>query len=90
MRILEDQPSEPIKMEKADMVDLIVELPFEEQIKTSGSADEPDRKRVNFVLASQARLESEAKLNNLSPIKLEPIKSELIKSEIVTKHIVTA
>ena len=42
VRVRKDPPSEPIKMEKAEMSDPDEELPYDmEQIKTSGSADEP-------------------------------------------------
>ena len=49
-----------MKEEKAETSDQDEELSFNmDQIKTTGMAEEPDRKRVNFV---PARLEPEAKL----------------------------
>ena len=52
--------------EKPQVSDQNEELPFDmDQIKTTGMAGEPDRKRVNFV---RARLEQEPELTKLSPI----------------------
>ena len=80
-------------MEKTEVSDPDKELPFDmdkelpfdmQQIKTGGSADEPDRERFNYVRA-RFKLELETKMTKLSPTKSEPI-----KSEIVTNHIATA
>ena len=80
--VREDPPSVPIKREKTEMSDSDKELPFDmEQIKASGSADVPGREQVNSVLA---RLEQEAKLTKLSPIKSEPIKSEITANHMAT------